>query len=72
MKRYMLELLLISTIMLVCLDVLCARWNLVQPETTVTALISALTVLISYVVRDQSVVNKHNGSTSTDAVVSDS
>ena len=70
-KRLMLEELLAATVALVCLDVLCAKWGLMQPTATISAIVGVLSTLISYVVRDQSVVNKKNGSTPTEQMVKD-
>ncbi len=70
-KQYMLELLMAATVALCCLDVLCAKWNLTAPASTIATLIGALTALITYVVRDQSVINKTNGHSPTEALPSD-
>jgi hypothetical protein len=70
-KRLMLEELLLASVALTCLDVLCARWGLDQPAQTVSAAVGVLLTLISYVVRDQSVVNKNNGKTQTEPMVKD-
>ena len=61
-KDRTLEVLIATTVSLCCLDVLTAKWNLMQPAAVIGQVVSALLVLIAYIVRDKT--NGHDNGNS--------